>query len=500
MGLEQEVIVLRAEVSRLNSLVSLLLSRVEVLEVENAALKAENLDLKQENASFKIEISALKQENAALKQQNTALEARLQQNSSNSHKPPSSDGYKKQPALPKAKSKSSGGQKGHQGHSLQMVEAADVVVVHHASGCSCCGKIFSSSQVHYIQEKRQVFDLPEVKLQVTEHQLGVIYCCGKAHTGSYPLDVKAPAAYGVRLHAMASLLNSEYRLPMEKVSQLLKDLFGCSYNESTLCSANAKVYECLQPVEEQIKQQLLESPVAHVDETGLRVEGSLHWVHTVCTGFLCYLFVHKKRGKQALYSEASLLKDFNNRAVHDCWKTYFGFEQCQHALCNAHLLRELTGLQEQGSQWAESMKSLLLELYQEHQKAGGVAKKEHWREQYQQICQRADAQEPAPQQKARGKPKNSKGRNLLNRLLEHQQAVLAFAFEPGVPFTNNLAEQAIRCVKIKQKVAMSFRTFKGAEIFARIQGFVATCRKQKMSAFQQLVEVLEGNMPVFRTC
>jgi transposase len=493
MGLEQEVIGLRAEVSRLNGLVSVLLSRVEVLEVENTALKAENLVLKQQNAM-------LKQENAALKQKVAALEVRLQQNSGNSHKPPSSDGYKKQPALPKAKSKSSGGQKGHQGHSLQMVEAPDMVVLHHASGCNCCGKAFTSSQVHYIQEKRQLFDLPAVKLEVTEHQLGVIYCCGRAHTGSFPLEVKAPAAYGLRLHAMASLLNVEYRLPMEKVSQLLEDLYGCSYNESTLCSANARVYEYLQPVEEQLKQELLKSAVAHADETGLRVEGSLHWVHTVCTGFLCYLFVHKKRGKQALYSEASLLKDFKQRLVHDCLKTYFSFEQCQHALCNAHLLRELTGLQEQGSQWAESMKSLLLELYGERQKGQLVANKEQWLEQYQQICQRADAQEPAPQQKARGKPKNSKGRNLLNRLLEHQQAVLAFAFEPGVPFTNNLAEQAIRCVKIKQKVAMSFRTFEGAQIFARIQGFVSTCRKQKMSAFQQLVEILNGNMPVFRTC
>jgi transposase len=304
MGLEQEVIGLRAEVIRLNGLVSLLLSRVEVLEVENAALKAENL--------------VFKQENAALKQKVAALEVRLNQNSGNSHKPPSTDGFKKQPALPKAKGKSSGGQKGHQGHSLQMVEAPDVVVLHHASGCSCCGKVFSSSQVHYIQEKRQLFDLPAVKLEVTEHQLGVIYCCGRAHKGSFPLEVKAPAAYGVRLHAMASLLNVEYRLPMEKISQLFMDLYGCSYNESTLCSANARMYELLQGVEEQIKHQLLGSALVHVDETGLRVEGRLHWVHTVCSAFLCYLFVHPKRGREALYSQASLLKDFKQRAIHDC--------------------------------------------------------------------------------------------------------------------------------------------------------------------------------------
>ncbi len=493
MGLAQEVIGLRAEVARLNGLVSLLLSRVEVLETENAALKAENLSLKQENAS-------LKQENAALKQQVATLEIRLNKNSDNSHKPPSTDGFKKQPALPKEKRSPTGGQAGHQGHSLQMVADPDVVVLHHASGCSCCGKAFTSAQVHYIEEKRQLFDLPVAKLQVTEHQLGVIYCCGKAHTGNFPPEAKVPAAYGQRLHAMASLLNVEYRLPMKKISQLLKDLYGCSYNESTLFSANQRVYESLEPVEAQIKQQLLESAVVHADETGLRVEGRLHWVHTACSAFLCYLFVHPKRGRKALYSEASLLKDFKQRAIHDCLSVYFGFDQCSHGLCNAHLIRELTGLQEQGSQWAATMKSLLLELYKERQQSSlPLTGKQVWLEKYDKICHIADTLEPAPVARGRGRPKNTKGRNLLNRLNQHQEAVLAFAFEQGVPFTNNLAEQAIRCVKIKQKVAMSFRTFKGAQVFARIQGFVATCRKQRMNAFQQLVEILNGNTPVFQT-
>ena len=493
MSLEQEVFGLREEVSSLKGLVAILLSRVEVLEAENTALKAENHALKQENA-------LLKQENTALKQQVASLEIRLNQNSGNSHKPPSTDGFKKQPALARAKGKASGGQAGHKGHRLEMAEAPDVVEVHHARSCSCCGKLFTSAQVHYIQEKRQIFEMPVARLQVTEHQLGVIYCCGKAHRGSFPQQLKAPVAYGERLHAMASLLNTEYRLPMEKISQLFTDLWGCSYNESTLLSANERLYEQLQPIEEDIKEKLLDSAILHVDESGMRVEGRLQWVHTACTALLCYLFVHPKRGRAALYSQASLLKDYHHRAIHDCWKIYFSFNECQHALCNAHLIRELRGLQEQGSQWALEMEKLLLELYGERQKGSLVANKPYWIEKYQQICQRAQAQEPIPEANGRGRPKKTKGRNLLIRLMEHQQAVLAFAFEPEVPFTNNLAEQAIRGVKIKQKVAMSFRTYRGAEVFARIQGFISTCRKQNMNAFQQLVEVLQGNMPVFQGC
>jgi transposase len=491
MSLKQEVVALRAEVSRLNGLVAVLLSRIEILEAENAVLKTENLALKQENAQ-------LRRENAELKQKVTSLEIRLNQNSGNSHKPPSTDGFKKKPALPKSKGKPSGGQAGHKGHYLEMVATPDEVVVHHASNCSCCGKSFTSHQVCYIEEKRQIFDMPPVKLQVTEHQLGVIYCCGKAHTVSFPQQLKAPVAYGERLHAMASLLNTEYRLPMEKVSQLFADLWGCSYNESTLLSANNRLYEQLQPMEEDIKKKLLESAVLHVDESGMRVEGRLQWVHTACTALLCYLFVHPKRGREALYSRDSVLKDYHHRAIHDCWKIYFSFDKCQHALCNAHLIRELRGLQEQGSQWALEMEKLLLELYGEREKGHLVANKSYWLEKYQLICQRAEEQEPIPEAKGRGRPKNTKGRNLLVRLMEHKQAVLAFAFEPGVPFTNNLAEQAIRCVKIKQKVAMSFRTYRGAQVFARIQGFISTCRKQNMNAFQQLVEVLKGNMPVFQ--
>jgi transposase len=461
---------LQEEVKELRALVSILLAKQEVLEQENSVLKAENADLR----------------------------ARLGLNSGNSHQPPSSDGLSKKPsvALAKERGKKSGGQPGHAGHYLKMVDQPDVVMLHHAPSCCCCQQVFVSSQIEYILEKRQVVDIPPASVVVTEHQLGVITCCGQPHLGTFPSDVRACVQYGSRIQAMSSLLNTDFRLPLEKISQLFFDLYGCSYNPGTVIRANEQLYQALAPIEADLKQQLLQSEVAHFDETGMRVAGKLHWFHTACSGLLCYLFVHAKRGKQALQAQESLLKDFQHWAVHDCWASYFAFKHCQHALCNAHLLRELTHLQEQGSEWAPQMHTLLLDLYKASEKASKVLDNQaSWIERYQHICQQAHQEEPLPRAAARGKPKNSKGRNLLNRLVSHQAAVLAFAWEEAVPFTNNPAEQAIRCIKVKQKVAMSFRTLKGAKVFARIQGFVTTCRKQKLNVFQQLLLVLNNNTP-----
>jgi transposase len=455
-----------------------LLARVEALESENAALRAENADLRLENAD---------------------LRSRLRLNSRNSHKPPSSDGLSKKPGLPKGPPKKSGGQFGHKGKTLKMVDKADSVVVHHAPSCPCCSKVFSTADVIEVVQKRQVFDIPAPRMEVTEHQLGVVVCCGRQHLGSFPPEVSQPVQYGSRIKALSVLLNNDYKLPLEKIEQLMGDLWGCSFNESTAVTANAGMYQALEPIEEQIKTAVLASDVAHFDETGMRVEKSLHWFHVASTARFTYLFVHKKRGKEALESDASLLKDFQNRAVHDCWESYFGFEQCQHALCGVHLLRELTNLTEKGSKWAAKMYQFMLDLYRNSQKATVVvADRQSWEREFKHICQLADGEEPPPKQGKRGKPKNSKGRNLLNRLTKHQDEWLAFAFVEGAPFSNNQAERDIRCLKTKQKVATNFQTFKGAQHYARIQSFTSTLRKHSMNVCQNLINAFDRNPIVFQ--
>jgi transposase len=459
------------DISVLKDLVIALLGKVETLESENSALRAENADLR----------------------------SRPKLNSRNSHKPPSSDGPAKKPGLPKGPAKKSGGQFGHKGKTLKMVDTPDVVVVHHVASCPCCSKVFSPADVVDVAQKRQVFDIPAPRMEVTEHQLGMVVCCGRGHLGGFPPEVGQPVQYGSRIKALSVLLNNDYKVPLEKIEQLMGDLWGCSFNESTALTANAGMYQALEPIEEEIKTAVLASDVVHFDETGMRVAKSLHWFHVACTSCFTYLFVHKKRGREALQSDDSLIKDFQNRAVHDCWESYFGFEQCRHALCDSHLLRELTNLIEKGSKWAAQMHQFILDLYRNSQKATVlVADRQTWEREFEHICQLAHSEEPPPVQGKRGKPKNSKGRNLLNRLIQHRDGWLAFAFVEGVPFSNNQAERDIRCLKTKQKVATNFQTFKGAQHYARIQAFTSTLRKHSMNVFQNLINAFDRKPIVFQ--
>jgi transposase len=333
-----------------------------------------------------------------------------------------------------------------------------------------------------IIQKRQVFDIPLPKMEVTEHQIGIISCCGQIHKGIFPDTITQPVQYGSRIKALSVLLNVDYKLPFDKIELLFSDLYGSSFNaggvpQSTAISANSTCFDSLETTQEEIKSEILKSSVVHFDETGMRVTGKLNWFHTASTTLFTYLFVHAKRGKEAIESSYSLLNDFKNWAVHDCWKSYFGISTCSHALCNAHILRELEALKENGSSWAAEMQKLLLELFHLSQKATVIVpNKDIWLQKYQQICQKADHEEPPPIKgkkgnRGSGRPKSSKGRNLLNRLVEHQEGVLAFAFVEIVPFTNNQAERDIRSLKTKQKVATSFRTFKGCISKLRTSNF-----------------------------
>jgi transposase len=467
------------DIQALKQLLAAVLLRLAGLEAENAALKAEN---------------------AALKTENEELRRRLNLGSHNSHKPPASDGLRKKPALPKPPGRASGGQPGHAGDTLRAVPDPDEVVLHHATHCRCCQRRFSAADVTRIVTQRQVFDLPAPKLEVTEHQLGEIVCCGERHYGELPPEVTQPAQYGPQIKALSVLLNTDYRLPLEKVEQLLSDLYGCRFNESTVVAAQQECATRLAPVAEEIKAGLAASAVVHSDETGLRVAGQLHWCHVAATSLWTYLFVHEKRGPAALWSAESVLPQLRGWLVHDCWGSYFGFAQCRHALCNAHLLRELEAQKENGRKWAEAMQELLLELYEASGQGAGVAEnRAEWERRYEAVLAAGEAEEPPPERGARGRPKNSVGRNLLNRLRKHMGGVLAFGFVAEVPFTNNQAERDLRSVKVKQKVAQCFRTLAGAQRYARIQSFISTVRKHEQNVYQALVQVFRRQVFSFQT-
>jgi len=294
--------------------------------------------------------------------------------------------------------------------------------------------------------------------------------------------------------ALSSLLNIDYRLPFGKIAQLMNDLYDYRFNESSACRANEDLYESLQPIEDTLRAHLQTQAVLHTDETGLRTNGKTHWLHVVSTALCTYLFVHPNRGKAALDSAQSALSEFANWLVHDCWGSYFTLAKARHSLCGAHLVRELQALLEQGSQWATLMQTYLLDLYKQTRQ-GPLEASQHqqWLTRYQTICQQGFLEEPPPEAGRRGRPKQSKGRNLLDRLVAHQKGVLAFGFEQGVPFTNNQAERDLRPAKVKQKVSNCFRTEAGAAHYARIAGFVSTMRKNKQDVLAQLTNVLSDS-------
>ena len=430
------------------------------------------------------EIEVLKAENADLKRQ-------LGMNSRNSHKPPSSDGFKKakkKSQLPK-EIKSRGGQKGHKGKTLEQVKNPDYTKIYAPIQCKCCKRRFKVNEIKVI-ETRQVFDLPPARLEITEHQLGSVLCCGFEHKGKFPRDVLAPVQYGAGVKALTTMLSVDYRMPYQKMKLLFADLYGYAINGATLLKNLKEGYELLEPTELKIRQGILKSYLAHFDETGIRCESKTYWLHTASTSTLTYFFAHQKRGKEALESDASIIKDFKGIAVHDCWASYFKFEDCRHVLCGAHLLRELRALIEIGSKWAQSMFDFLIQLFKSEYPVDKAQTR------YKRILCKANKEEPLPIQGPKGRPKQSKGRCLYNRLKKYQNGVLAFAFDGRIPFTNNQAERDIRPAKVKQKITGGFRTFTGTQQYARIQAVISTLRKQSISVFDALRSVFNHSQIV----
>lgn len=426
------------------------------------------------------------------------LENQANKNSKNSNKPPSSDGLQKKPAFPRKQNKSRGGQVGHKGKTLELVETPDIKISLYPENCRCgCSTDKTKAAV---VERRQEFDLPKPKLVVTEYQRlgGTCEDCGLALMGSFPDAVKSRVQYGGGVRSLTVLLNVGFAVPVKKIQQLFIDLYGYAINESTISNNNIRCHDQLASSEEVIKEKLGDSTLAHADETGLRTAGKLHWLHVFSTAFFTYFFVHAKRGKAALEDKVSILKSYTGWVVHDCWSSYFSCKGIRHAICGAHILRELVALSEQDVLWANWFHRYLLTILNLAKQNDEILDEQQQQKAlklYEKICNKADAIEPHPKKEKgkRGKPKATKGRNLLNRLIKHQEAVLAFAFHREVPFTNNLAERDLRPFKTKQKVAGSFRTLDGAKRHARIFGFISTARKQQFNIFNELKKAFLGN-------
>jgi len=427
------------------------------------------------------------------------LEARLNKNSQNSHKPPSSDGLKKRPAKKRKSKGKAGAQKGHRGTTLRKSDQPDRVVEHGPEQCQCCGtNLVEVTGV--VIGSRQEIEIPKKPIEVIEHQRLQKECpdCGANTKGEWPEHIRGHVQYGPRFKAFCVYLLSYQLLPYERTGDLLKVLFGYQPGGGTLTQAQQQAYEVLEPVEAEIKEAIRGSPNSHSDETGMRVEGKTQWLHVCSTQSHTYYYWSQYRGKQAHQADG-LLAEYQGILMHDAYAPYFALE-CQHALCNAHLLRDLQALSEadpsQG--WPRHLMRLLQTAWAmvKQSKTTGLSQLANRHQArilalFDRIVGSADRQTPRNlrQPGQRGRVAQSPHRNLLDRLLDHKVAYLRFVTDFRIPFDNNLAERDLRMCKLQQKISGCFRTGTGADLFCRIRGYISTVRKQGHDLLPALVSL-----------
>lgn len=439
------------------------------------------------------QVADLQRQLTELQQQ---LKALLQRDSHNSHQPPSQDPPWKNRSERRKSDKASGGQKGHKGKTLKMSEHVDQVVVIPLKGPCGCGHSWDTVDVEAYRA-RQVHDLPEIRLLVTEYQAEVKVCpqCQSQEQAKFPEDVPGQVQYGPRLHALALNLTVGHFLPLERTCEVLEDLCGASLSEGTLVLNQQVAAQRLKPFEHDLKTALQQEKVLYADETGSKVSGKLHWIHVVSSKMLTLYGHHQTRGLEAV-KHMGVLPEFTGILMHDAWGTYFQLP-AEHALCNAHLLRELKGLGLSGQTWAGELRTALQGIYQQR-KTGMLTEQEKagFRETFESLVEQGLILNPAHESSAgkRGRVKQSAGRNLALRLQKYQTAVLRFLDDPDVPFDNNQAERDIRMVCVKRKVSGGFRSEGGGEVFCRIRSYLSSLRKQGLNALSGLTSIFQGNL------
>ena len=374
------------------------------------------------------------------------LEARLSKNSSNSSKPPGSDGLGKKTKSQREKSgKKPGGQQGHMGKGLTQVKDPNVIITHTLSSCEGCGSCLNTV-TGFCAEKRQIFDIPQPKVEVTEHRVEEKQCpcCGMVNRAVFPESIRGPVQYGERVQALAAYFAHQHFILVDRLCQMFEDIFCIDLSPGTCSNVNERLFQQLESFENGLKVYLLAARVLHFDETGMRCEKKLQWVHVASSQVATLYTIHPKRGQEAM-NAAGILPHFKGIGVHDHWVSYFSYEQMIHALCNSHHLRELTFIHEQEKEdWAKRMKDLLILGKQEVERYTevGMLPRRVLRQLEQSYAQILDQGleyharlTPLPARK-RGRPKQRDGKNLLDRLREKRNCVLQFMYNFAVPFTN----------------------------------------------------------------
>jgi transposase len=438
----------------------------------------------------------------------------LAQNSKNSSRPPSGDrqqrggrptsdseGQPKPKSLRGKSGRKPGGQPGHAGHTLQFSSQPQNTEIHRLPKCSCGEDLSRVPADDY--ERRQVFDLPPLQLHCTEHRAEIKDCpgCQARVTAPFPAGVRAPLQYGRNFLALLSYLYDAQHCSSRRLRQMCAELFGYAVSESTIQEARQEQYLALQPFEDRLGEIFPKVAVLHADETGVLINKVGHWLHILATPMLTFFSIQAKRGAEAIEA-IGIIPKFTGWLMHDFLSSYLNFGECLHTFCKTHLLRELVFLFEEHRQpWAGKLHDLFLEMLQcvKERKARDAPFKQEelnrWQQRYWTLLRAGRRANPArndPQPRRRGRRKQSKEQNLLDRLENYDQCILAFLEHFEVPFSNNEGERPLRMIKVRLKVSGCFRTLVGARRHARIASYISTLRKHDLPVFQYLVKALHG--------
>ena len=449
-----------------------------------------------------IRIEELEKENKKLKLENAELKAKLGMNSSNSSLPPSSDKFvkkkEKNRSLRKKSGKASGGQIGHKGSTLEKVNNPNFIVELSHDVCPHCAASLKNIKTDEIKI-RQVFDIPEIKINVTEYQAHSKTCphCNKKSTSKFPENVTHSTQYGANIKGLILNLNVYHCLPYKRLTELLNDVFNLKLSEGTIFNTLKKAHSALEKVENFFKNQLAKAEIAHADETGTKVNGFNRWIHSFSNDKFTVLTSHKNRGKKAIV-EAGILPNFHGILTHDCWYAYDCFD-VTHAICCAHLLRELNYLEENTElTFPTKVKNTLLNLKDMIEKGQKIDEKTELNSYLEYICivEKGFEEERIHfsfnnTKSEKGKTKRSKAFNLLKRLSRYEDVLTFFTEKNSSLFTNNAAEREIRNVKIKSKVQGAFRSDLGSEIYCRVRGYIATMKKNGHNQYEALKSIFE---------
>ena len=477
--------------------------------------------LTKQNVEFAALVQTLTESNTALNEtikelQETIkeLQRQLNQNSQNSSKPPSSDGFNKPrpQSLRQRSGKKQGGQKGHPGAHMSIPHDPDEYHKHLPKKCLSCphlnecvmnGKVFTCGEKRY--EVNAV-----ITTKVTEHQsirVGSCPCTGEALSGEFPEGIKAYVQYGDSVSVLAGLLSTYGAVSTMRIHVLLGSLLGVSLSTGTITSMVSKCAQRVGSTLETIKTMLIGTKVANFDETGTDVNGKTIWVHNSSTPELTYQTINAKRGQVGM-EDNGVLTEFRGVAVHDCWSPYWKYGGITHAVCNAHLLRELTGVEQYSPdhKWASEFKAFLRSMKKARDKAAAKGKTElsyyylhKFDAEYGRLMKLADEECPLPSdppQKKKGRKKKGKERSLIERLMALKASVCLFVRDFAVPFDNNQAERDVRNVKTKTKVSGCFRTESGAQNYLDIMSYISTGKKHGVSAYEALTAAFAGNAEI----